>query len=165
MANNQYDNFIDGNGLLYFWQRLKSVFVTQVSGKGLSTNDYTTDEKTKLSGVESGAEVNIVETIKVNGTAVAVSSKAVNISVPTKVSQLSDAANYALKSDLTNVYVYQGQVNTFADLPATSTVGYVYDVKEDGMNYAWNGTEWDNLGQIFTITALTNAEIDAIMET
>lgn len=33
--------------------------VDAVSGKGLSTEDYTTEEKTKLSGIESGAEVNV----------------------------------------------------------------------------------------------------------
>jgi len=32
--------------------------VDKVTGKGLSTNDYTTDEKNKLSGIASGAEVN-----------------------------------------------------------------------------------------------------------
>ena len=33
--------------------------VDKVTGKGLSTNDYTTDEKTKLSGIAEGAEVNV----------------------------------------------------------------------------------------------------------
>lgn len=33
--------------------------VDKVSGKGLSTNDYTTAEKNKLSGIEAGAEVNV----------------------------------------------------------------------------------------------------------
>lgn len=33
--------------------------VNAVSGKGLSTNDYTTSEKNKLSGIASGAEVNV----------------------------------------------------------------------------------------------------------
>ena len=33
--------------------------VDKVSGKGLSTNDYTTAEKDKLSGIASGAEVNV----------------------------------------------------------------------------------------------------------
>jgi len=41
--------------------------VDKVSGKGLSTEDYTTAEKTKLSGVETGAEVNVIEGITVNG--------------------------------------------------------------------------------------------------
>lgn len=35
-----------------------SDFVLAVNGKGLSTNDYTTTEKTKLSGIAQGAEVN-----------------------------------------------------------------------------------------------------------
>ena len=33
--------------------------VDKESGKGLSTNDYTTAEKTKLAGIEAGAEVNV----------------------------------------------------------------------------------------------------------
>lgn len=33
--------------------------VDKVTGKGLSTNDYTTDEKNKLAGIASGAEVNV----------------------------------------------------------------------------------------------------------
>lgn len=33
--------------------------VDKVTGKGLSTNDYTTAEKTKLSGIAEGAEVNV----------------------------------------------------------------------------------------------------------
>ena len=33
--------------------------VNAIDGKGLSTNDYTTEEKEKLSGIEEGAEVNV----------------------------------------------------------------------------------------------------------
>lgn len=57
--------------------------VDKVSGKGLSTNDYTTEEKNKLSGIAAGAQVNVIETVKVNGIALTPSSKAVNVSVPT----------------------------------------------------------------------------------
>ena len=32
--------------------------VDKEAGKGLSTNDYTTDEKNKLAGIETGAQVN-----------------------------------------------------------------------------------------------------------
>lgn len=52
----------DGNGLLYGLKGLKAQIVTllggkvdKVSGKGLSTNDYTTAEKNKLSGIATGA--------------------------------------------------------------------------------------------------------------
>lgn len=33
--------------------------VDKISGKGLSSNDYTTEEKSKLNGIASGAEVNV----------------------------------------------------------------------------------------------------------
>lgn len=39
--------------------------VDKETGKGLSTNDYTTAEKTKLSGIETGAQVNTIEKITV----------------------------------------------------------------------------------------------------
>lgn len=57
--------------------------VNKETGKGLSTNDYTTAEKNKLSGVATGAQVNVIEKISVNGTAQTVTSKGVNITVPT----------------------------------------------------------------------------------
>lgn len=57
--------------------------VDKEEGKGLSTNDYTTTEKTKLSGIAEGAQVNVIEEIQVNGTKVTPSGKRVNISVPT----------------------------------------------------------------------------------
>lgn len=68
--------------------------VDKVSGKGLSTNDYTTAEKTKLAGIETGAEVNIIEAVQVNGTALTPSSKTVNVTVPTKVSALTNDSGY-----------------------------------------------------------------------
>lgn len=53
--------------------------VEKVSGKGLSQCDYTTEEKTKLGTVATNAQVNVLESIKLNGTALTPSSKAVNI--------------------------------------------------------------------------------------
>jgi len=53
------------------------------AGKGLSTNDYTTAEKTKLAGIETGAEVNTIESVSVNGTAVTPDpTKNVDITIP-----------------------------------------------------------------------------------
>lgn len=57
--------------------------VDKVEGKGLSTNDYTTEEKTKLEGITSGAQVNVIETVKVNGVALTPADKAVDVTVPT----------------------------------------------------------------------------------
>lgn len=47
--------------------------------KVLSTNDYTTADKTKLAGIETGAQVNKVEAIKLNGTTLPITSKAVDV--------------------------------------------------------------------------------------
>ena len=43
--------------------------VDKISGKGLSTNDYTTAEKNKLAGIASGAEVNVQSDWNVTDTA------------------------------------------------------------------------------------------------
>lgn len=128
--------YLDDNGLLYLWQKIKNVFATtealagkvdKVTGKGLSTNDYTTAEKNKLAAF--GA-----------------------------------ASTYALKTDIASMYKYKGSVATVSALPASGQVtGDVYNVEANGMNYAWNGTEWDALGEIFTITSISNGDIDTIV--
>lgn len=80
-----------------------------------------------------------------------------------KLDGFGAASTYALKSDITNVYKYKGSVAATADLPASATAGDVYNVEADGMNYGWTGSAWDALGASFTIDAITNAEIDAIL--
>lgn len=40
--------------------------VDKVDGKGLSTNDYTTEEKSKLAGIAAGAQVNTITGVKGN---------------------------------------------------------------------------------------------------
>lgn len=75
----------------------------------------------------------------------------------------SEADTFAKKSDLANVYKYKGSVADVDSLPnADLTEGDVYNVEEDGMNYAWTGETWDALGMSFTIDSITNAEIDAL---
>lgn len=54
--------YLSNSGLQRVWTKIKSLLngkVDKVSGKGLSTNDYTTAEKNKLSGIATGAEVNV----------------------------------------------------------------------------------------------------------
>lgn len=52
-------------------------------GKGLSENDYTTAEKEKLAGIAAGADANVLEVIKINGTALQISEKAADIPIAT----------------------------------------------------------------------------------
>ena len=55
--------------------------VDKITGKGLSTNDFTNDEKTKLAGIEAEAQVNVIETITAGeNVTVSKSGKTVTIS-------------------------------------------------------------------------------------
>lgn len=47
MAN----KYLDQQGLIFLWSQIKSKFVKTEEGKGLSSNDYTTADKTKLAGL------------------------------------------------------------------------------------------------------------------
>lgn len=121
--------------------------VDKVEGKGLSEADYTNTEKTKLQGVAEGAQVNVLEAVKVNGEALEITEKGVNI----------DLSEYAKSADYTTALLYKGTVATYAELPAEGQkVGDMYnvtaaDLSHDlnaGENVAWNGTGWDNLGGV-----------------
>lgn len=59
-------------------------------------------EKTKLSGIAAGAQVNVIETVKVNGTALTPSGKAVDVTVPTKTSDLSNDSGFVTESSVNN---------------------------------------------------------------
>lgn len=59
MANKVYAST---TAITALWAKIKeklNLKVDKVDGKGLSTNDYTTTEKNKLSGIAAGAEVNV----------------------------------------------------------------------------------------------------------
>jgi len=79
------------------------------------------------------------------------------------------ASTYALKTDIAGMYNYKGSVASASALPASPDTGDVYNIETSsiyggpGANVAWNGTAWDSLGEIFSIDAITNAEIDTIV--
>lgn len=79
--------------------------VDKVSGKGLSTNDYTTAEKNKLAGVAAGAEVNTIVAVQRNGTAITPANRVVNILVPVKTSELNNDSTYQTAADVAETIV------------------------------------------------------------
>ena len=79
-----------------------SNYVTKDGAKQLSTEDYTTAEKTKLAGIETGAQVNVVETIQVDGTALVATGKTVNIDLTGKVDKV--AGKQLSTNDFTDAY-------------------------------------------------------------
>ena len=55
----------------------------------------------------------------------------------------------ANKHDIVNIYTFKGSVPTINDLPSINNeIGDVYYVLESEDNYAWEGLEWDSLGNI-----------------
>lgn len=61
-TNTSADDFIKNKPSVYTKSETDNLLddkVDKVSGKGLSTEDFTTAEKTKLGGIEAGAEVNV----------------------------------------------------------------------------------------------------------
>lgn len=96
-------NYLDKTGLALVWEKIKNALsgkVDKVDGKGLSTNDYTSTEKTKLSGIASGAQVNVLEGIQKNGTNVTITNKIANITVPTATSDLTNDSGFITTSDI-----------------------------------------------------------------
>lgn len=85
--------------------------VDAVTGKGLSTNDLTNELKgqydaayahSQVAHAPADAQKNIIESVKVNGTALTITDKAVDIAVPTDNAQLLNGAGYLVASDIAN---------------------------------------------------------------
>ena len=72
--------------------------VDKVNGKGLSTEDYTTAEKTKLSGVAEGAQVNTISSITLNGDAVTPDANK-NVALTVITNTVNNLLNYYLKTE------------------------------------------------------------------
>lgn len=95
-----YNKLLDENRLAQLWALIKGKFVQAETGKGLSTNDFTTEEKNKLSNIEAGADENIIEGIAVNNVDMAPVNKRVNIVVPTKVSDLTNDEKFQTDTEV-----------------------------------------------------------------
>jgi len=76
--------------------------VDKEDGKGLSTNDYTNEEKEKLAKLDEKSNENIIEVIKQNGEVLEIIDKSVNIVVPKDTSDLTNNAGYQTEADVTD---------------------------------------------------------------
>lgn len=125
--------YLDKAGATLLVQKTKAELakkVNAVSGKVLSTNDYTTAEKNKLAGIASGAQANVIESVKVNGTKVEPSSKAVDITVPTKVSQLTNDSGFQNATQVNATITGKGyQTQSQVQSLINSAVGNITSIK------------------------------------
>ena len=147
MANTA--KYLNYDGVLYLWQKIKASFVAKVDGKGLSTNDYTTEEKTKLAtlsangytlptasattlgGVKIGSNLTVTNGVLSADKTVTKTSELTNDSGYITATAVADT--YAAKTDipsktsvLTNDsgYQTQDQVNDLIATKLTSAVKY-----------------------------------------
>ena len=153
-------------------------------GDGTTGSKFATEAYVDLNGGK-------IDKIKVNGTEQAITNKAVDIAVPTKVSDITNDSNFQtdtqvdakIASAVASAVTLKGSVATYADLPSTGQKhGDLYDVLDTGRNYVWlveGGTgRWDDYagaidmsaywtsttGQTNTLEAMTVAEVNAILE-
>ena len=123
-------NYVDKNGLSRFFEKLKTLLankVDKVSGKGLSTNDYTTTEKNKLAGLTNytlpTASSSVLGGVKV-GSNLSISSGVLSANVPTKTSQLTNDSGFL--TSVPSEYVTETELNakgyiTEADITSQTT--------------------------------------------
>ena len=104
--------------------------VDKVTGKGLSTNDFTNTLKTKLTGIETGAQVNVIESVKVNGTALSVTSKAVNVDVPKNQTAIAIVADATHNINGTLAYISSTYPDLYAQDTTITSSGKTYTVKK-----------------------------------
>ena len=135
--------YLDYDGLVYYHSKVKTALgnkVDKVSGKGLSTNDFTNTLKNKLDGIAAGAQVNVIEGITVNSTAVPLTNKIANLTIPTKLTDLTNDGNFVtdanyvhtdnnftttLKNKLNGIAT-GAEVNVQSDWSVTSTSSDAY---------------------------------------
>jgi len=128
--------------------------VDKEAGKGLSTNDYTTAEKDKLAGIAAGAEVNVQSDWS------ATSGDAAILNKPTTLAgygitdaMTATAIESAINTAVASVFKYKGTKATVSALPSSgNTTGDLWHITEDGSEYVWNGTGWEELGTIIDLS-------------
>lgn len=91
--------------------------VDKIAGKGLSANDFTDTLKNKLDDIASGAQVNVLEAVKLNGTTLNIdANKAVNVEAITSISVQGTAQT-----------IIDGAVDL--DVLTSDQMGYVSDAQ------------------------------------
>ena len=116
--------------------------VDKVSGKQLSTNDYTNEDKTKLAGIAAGAEVNV------NADWNAESGDAQILNKPTIITE--EQVDQKINTAIGSVYKVKGSVANYEALPKDNvTIGDVYNLEDTGANYVATSStpDWDKLSE------------------
>ena len=124
--------------------------VDKVAGKQLSTEDYSTTEKNKLSGIASGAQVNVLEGLTLNGTDLSISGKKTEIKDPEVTNaRQSTAKGKTFESVDARIEELEEDVDSIE-----TTRGHVYGVRRkitSNSSSAWERL-FDSIGKTATAT-------------
>lgn len=160
----EVDQFLSIDGVLYFWNAIKNEFVEKESGKVLSTNDFTDEEKQQLAQLVAGGGK--VTWDKVENKPVLYTKEEID----TQRIALLNQVNTTIAEAVSSVYRYAGTVPSYSNLPTYDlTPGDVYNVEDTDMNYAWVGEKgdtpahWDPLASTFKVEPIPNSVIDSIV--
>lgn len=122
--------FLDQTGLTYLWTKLKTLLggkQDKVTGKGLSTNDFSNTYKTKLDGIETGANKTTVDSALSASSTNPVQNKIINTALENKVDKISGKGLSAndftdtLKTKLDGIASGANKTVVDASLSTTST--------------------------------------------
>lgn len=146
----------------------------------------------KLNHIESGIEevslsIEGIDTGMSEEAVQALVSDAVSVKLDTSVydaekasfalkTELPDVSGFALKSDVytkaevdglvSSAMTYMGTVETFDSLPSGAKKGDLYNVADTGINYAWDGEQWDALSGVVDLSGyLTKEEAEGTYAT
>ena len=71
----------------------------------------------------------------------------------------SGAVARYVQQQISAVFVYKGSVESYENLPTEGrSVGDTYNVKDNGVNYVWNGEDWDALGTSIDLRGYATAQ-------
>ena len=142
--------YLDQDGLLYVWQKITNAFVKKDGTKVLSTNDYTNAEKTKLAGIEEGANKTTVDSALSSTSTNPVQNTVVNAALGSKVDAV--AGKGLSTNDLTDDLLAKLN-NTASKVDEIATVGGEPNVIEI---IKQNGSVLDVTNKTVNITVPTN---------
>lgn len=124
--------------------------VDKVDGKQLSTEDYSTEEKDKLDKIASGAQVNKIESLTLNGKTLPISNKGVNI----KDEEVTNARQSTIK-DKTFISIDARIEELEEDVDKIETTrGHVYGIRRKITNNSSSTWErlFDSVGKVANAT-------------
>lgn len=124
--------------------------VDKVTGKQLSTEDYSTTEKNKLNGIAAGAQVNVLENLTLGGTTLQKNNKAIEIKDP----EVTNARQSTIK-DKTFASVDARIEELEADVDSIETTrGHVYGIRRKITNNSSSSWErlFDSIGKVANAT-------------